>query len=170
MSTELEAPAVQDGAVIHRPVVDRLDKRLWGDGPWQTEPDLLPYEEGGYDCLVMRSTLGNLCGYVAVPAGHPWHDLEPEAVPVRVHGGLEWKMEGNDEWRRASSPDVTWFAFSCSHMGDYFPTDGMIRRLADVDLLTEDLFRPEKNYKTIDYVRADITKIVEAAAAAARRA
>jgi hypothetical protein len=51
-----------------------LDKQTWGDGPWQTEPDLAHWLDAdtGYACLVMRNQLfGHLCGYVGVPMQHP---------------------------------------------------------------------------------------------------
>lgn len=51
------------------------DKDQWGDGPWQTEPDRVQWqdEETGYWCLIRRNwRIGQLCGYVAIPPDHPY--------------------------------------------------------------------------------------------------
>lgn len=54
------------------------DKSEWGRGPWQDEPDKLQWvdQTTGLDCLVVRSNLGALCGYVGVPSEHPWHGID----------------------------------------------------------------------------------------------
>jgi hypothetical protein len=47
----------------------------WGPGPWQDEPDRLEWkdERTGLACKILRNTtLGNLCGYVGLPATHPY--------------------------------------------------------------------------------------------------
>jgi len=39
---------------------------------WLDEPDREDFEHAGYKCLVLRhDELGHLCGYAAVPKGHP---------------------------------------------------------------------------------------------------
>jgi hypothetical protein len=55
-----------------------VDKTKWERGPWDDEPDLenLTTAEG-FDALIFRPEWsGNLCGYVGVPASHPWHGKE----------------------------------------------------------------------------------------------
>jgi hypothetical protein len=50
-----------------------IDKSTWGDGPWQTEPDELEWndERTGLKCHIKRHPYyGHLCGYVGVPPGH----------------------------------------------------------------------------------------------------
>lgn len=86
-----------------------VDKSTWGRGPWADEPDKIQYQDEatGLPCLIVRSPVGALCGYVGVPEGHPWfgiaynertdrapetddHDWSaerPESV-IDVHGGL----------------------------------------------------------------------------------
>ena len=51
-----------------------LDKTTWGPGQWQDEPDKVQWadEATGLPCLAVRHPeLGNWCGYVGVPEGHP---------------------------------------------------------------------------------------------------
>jgi hypothetical protein len=157
MTTALDAPAVEDGSIIDQPPVEGfpLDKSMWSDGPWQTEPDYEPYSYNGYDCLIMRTTIGTLSGYIAVPSEHPWYTLSAEHVPVLVHGGLEWTGAGNDLFRRASREDVVWFGFSCGHIGDYYPVDELIYKFDPRMDRNEQITRKEQ-YKTIEYVKFQI--------------
>lgn len=50
----------------------------FGEGIWTDEPDEAEWihEESGLPCLVLRSSLGSLCGYVGVPPAHPWHAVQ----------------------------------------------------------------------------------------------
>jgi hypothetical protein len=56
-----------------------IDKSGWGEGPWQSEPDKIQWQDPdtGYPCLIVRNgmSMGFLCGYVGVPANHPAHGL-----------------------------------------------------------------------------------------------
>lgn len=66
-------------------------------GPWLGEADKVAWldEASGYECIIMRSTSGgHLSGYVGVPAGHPLHGYEHDAIPadldIDVHGGISY--------------------------------------------------------------------------------
>lgn len=53
-----------------------IDKKEWGPGPWQSEPDKVEWrdEKTGLPCLAVRhSEHGNWCGYVGVHKGHYAH-------------------------------------------------------------------------------------------------
>lgn len=39
----------------------------------------LEWHSSGYGCLMLRTPLLSWCGYVAVPAEHPWHGLQHNA-------------------------------------------------------------------------------------------
>lgn len=56
-----------------------VDKSAWGDGPWQSEPDKIQWQDAatGYPCLIVRNgeVTGALCGYVGVSPNHPAHGL-----------------------------------------------------------------------------------------------
>lgn len=49
-----------------------IPRELWGEGPWQHEPDKLDWrdERTSLPCAIRRSMVGALCGYVGVPPGH----------------------------------------------------------------------------------------------------
>lgn len=64
----------------------KYDKTLWGDGPWQTEPDRKEWIDPatGLTCLIVRGPVGALCGYVGVPDTHPAHGLHYDGITVKV--------------------------------------------------------------------------------------
>jgi hypothetical protein len=44
--------------------------------PWEGEPDSKRWHTQGFACRIQRvPELLHLCGYVALPTGHPWHGL-----------------------------------------------------------------------------------------------
>ena len=67
-----------------------IDKAVWGDGPWQGEPDKKQWQdaETGLACLAVRGPGGHWCGYVGVAPGHPWHGQDYDHPNADVHGGL----------------------------------------------------------------------------------
>ena len=121
------------------------DKATWGPGEWQDEPDKAVWvdEDTGLDCMLVRSRLGNLCGYVGVPEGHPFHGThyskclehgdacEDRYEHLSVHGGLTYAAgcaETDDPSKhvchipQAGRPtNVWWFGFDCAHYRDLVP-------------------------------------------------
>lgn len=85
------------------------------DRPWETEPNRCEWQSAnGYKCLVRRASMtGVLCGYVALPEGHPWRKLDPWDIPAIAHRGLTWNgpLDGDDHW----------LGFHCGHAFDYQP-------------------------------------------------
>ena len=78
-------------------------------GEWSGEPDLLEFEALGFKCKVMRNTsLGHLCGYIAIGADHPWHGKCCSEIDADVHGGLTYCKDGE-------------VGFDCAHAGDLVP-------------------------------------------------
>ncbi len=95
-----------------------VDRSGWGLGPWSAEEcdkRIWVDPRTGLGCMIRRNPhMGNWCGYVGVPPGHPWHgvdhmqcaqsppcgedfcDHSPDAV-VRVHGGLTFSERCDDE-------------------------------------------------------------------------
>lgn len=118
-----------------------IDKSDWGPGSWNEEPDKLQYpdEDTGLPCLILRSTLGHLCGYVGVSSTHPLFGKSYEEPDIKVHGGLtfagKWEEQGNDIW---------WFGFDCGHMGDRSPH------------MDKYICIGNGYYKTIKYVQAEV--------------
>lgn len=151
--------------------MDTIDKTKWGPGPWQDEPDRVEFEHQGFPCLIVRQRdLGNLCGYVAVPPGHPWHgkdagDVEPSPD---VHGGLTYADACHGDVCHAPKPgepdDVWWLGFDCSHLGDVSP--------GTVSYLKERLigggFSHHDSYRTVAYARRQCMSLAEQAADAGK--
>jgi len=106
------------------------DKSSWGPGPWQAEPDKIQYVDNatGMPCLIVRNTLGSLCGYVGVSKDHPFFKKGYNDCDVTVHGGLTFAdtcaedehgichlvEEGEDDL-------VWWLGFDCAHLNDMSP-------------------------------------------------
>lgn len=109
-----------------------------GQGEWQHEPDRVTWEYRNFPCLILRQgTTGHLCGYVAVPEGHPAYGLDYDAVHQRlesldVHGGLTYAracgedpVQGVCHVKADGKPEVWWLGFDCAHLGDLCPSMGM---------------------------------------------
>jgi hypothetical protein len=94
---------------------------------WKSEPDRVEFESDGFPCLIVRGPVKALCGYVALPPGHPWHgkhynDVEPSPD---VHWGLTYSNKCHGKIcheAKAGEPDnVWWLGFDCAHSGDLCP-------------------------------------------------
>ncbi len=92
---------------------------------WLDEPDKDEFEHDGLKGLIVRNPkLGHLCGYVAVPKGHPCygknysHIPYDDLFPVEVHGGLTFSQAGDG----ATWPEgYWWLGFDCAHAWDLIP-------------------------------------------------
>jgi hypothetical protein len=144
-----------------------IDKSKWGPGPWQGEPDKVTFEHAGFPCIVFRASPGgNLCGYVAVPPGHPWHGkdfaLSTEATPEpRVHGGITYGDRCHGKVCHVAKPgepdDVWWLGFDTAHAGDLSPVSSRRHHSFGRD-----------EYRTIEYVASECRSLAEQAAVAAK--
>lgn len=140
-----------------------IDKSAWGDGPWQTEPDRVEFEAHGFPCLIIRVAChGGLCGYVAVPPGHPWHGKDYSDVPADVHGWLTYAESCGGSVCHVPKPgepdNVWWLGFDHAHSGDLLPAHGRFGGVfADP---TRD------KYRTIEYARSGCIDLAAQAAAA----
>lgn len=95
-----------DGIYMNEEAKYVVDKTGWNEGPWTSEPDKVNWTtKAGLPGMIVRNSLGNLCGYAAVTKDHPWfergysHGDYPESPEglIRVHGGLTYseKCAGN---------------------------------------------------------------------------
>lgn len=52
-------------------------RSTWRRGPWDSEPDIVSWQDEatGLRCLIVRTSLGSLYGYVGVDHTHPWAGL-----------------------------------------------------------------------------------------------
>jgi hypothetical protein len=103
-----------------------IDKTGWPNGPWMTEPDRKEWRRAGFPCLIRRvSHSGALCGYVAVPPGHPWHGKSYDDIEADVHGGLTYAAACRGDICHVPAPgepdDVWWLGFDHAHAWDRMP-------------------------------------------------
>jgi len=152
---------------VYNGVVDKSD---WGDGAWQDEPDKVQWidEATDLDCMIKRNAhLGNWCGYVAVPPGHPWHGLPCDDVDadVEVHGGLTYGSACQEDVPEAEgichvpapgrAADVWWFGFDCGHFMDLMP--GLIARERQMGFPVPPALLLA--YRDVAYVRAECSAL-----------
>ncbi|MFV0622661.1 hypothetical protein ACBY01_01440 [Sphingomonas sp. ac-8] len=146
-------PLREDGGLVMVDAVHRVeDVHPTSDGPWSTEADKIAWTDpaSGYPCIIRRSPLHqHLCGYVAVPPGHPLYGREYGTlfgIMIGVHGGIDYSdvcerdahedrsichvaadVGSRQEARRAVADnhddDAWWFGFSCDQRDDLVPSD-----------------------------------------------
>jgi hypothetical protein len=157
---------------------DQLDRSRWGSGPWNDEPDKAQWPDPttGLPCLLKRSRMGNLCGYVGVPEGHPWHGKGYDDIDAEVHGGLTYSdqceeierpEEGICHIPGPGEPDnVWWLGFDCAHFMDLVPS--MAQTYADAGIDRSDRDTLPEVYRTVAYVKAECASLAQQAIAAAK--
>lgn len=148
----------------HRTWTTRKPSR-WGPAPWSGEPDKeqWPDPSTGIACLAKRGPAGAWCGYVGVPPGHPWYQLDPHRIGVDGVRELSYGELCEDGPEAASICHVPgpgdpeplwWIGFHCGYFDDLEPG------------------RPDpigikgREYRTIGYVKAMCTVLAAAAATA----
>lgn len=149
------------------------ERDQWGDGPWQDEPDKLVWVDDatGLDCMIVRNTLGALCGYVGVPEGHPWYGSDPFAIDALVHGGLNFGepcvpgvVEGDaavcHDPARGATANPYWVGFDCGHGADRCPITEATLRTIGFDR------SPYGTYRDVAYVRDQVAVLAVQAKAA----
>lgn len=84
---------------------------IWGAGEWCNEPDKAQYihEETNLDCLIVRNChMGNLCGYVGIPPGHPYYGLSYDhKVAVKNLNDIDASKNSPIDWLLAALDDET---------------------------------------------------------------
>lgn len=163
-----------------------VDKRGWGPGAWQGEPDKIQWVDGptGLDCLMVRQpSTGHWCGYVGVPEGHPTFEKDYDNVRIgpcldddhwthepscyiEVHGGLtfagpcqEDAEEGHGVCHVAEPgrPErIWWLGFDCAHLRDLSPARRARKREHGWPTLEIDL---RDVYRDRAYVEAEVVDL-----------
>lgn len=148
-----------------------FDKSKWGAGPWQDEPDRLEFEHLGFPCLILRVPgFGHLCGYVAVPPGHPWHGADlVDGFEIEIHGNVTYasKCKGNvcHVPKLGEPEDVYWIGFDHAHAGDISPGE----RARYAAMSAQPYPRRGGIYRDLAYVRAGCQSLAAQALARGAR-
>jgi hypothetical protein len=141
------------------------DKSDWGNGPWQSEPDKMQWQDQqtGYPCLIVRGPSGALCGYVGVSTEHPLYEKSlKDAGDIDVHGGLtfadrcapEEKEHGVCHITEPGEPDnVWWFGFDCAHAFDLAPKHEAFAKSMGMRRSPD---RSPDIYRALPYVMAEV--------------
>jgi hypothetical protein len=119
----------------------------------------------GYEARIwLNGKMGNLCGYVVVPEGHPWHGKRIFDIHADVHMGVTFsgrdKRAKEDEEKRSA-----WLVgFDCGHFGDYIPALCM----PDFGFRTSFVERQKSFHRwTVDEVSAECERLATQARTAA---
>ncbi|HEX5522704.1 MAG TPA: hypothetical protein VFX53_04600 [Pedococcus sp.] len=155
----------------------RVLRTSWDEpGPWHDEPDKVQWidAETDLDCLAVRNHFGAWCGYVGVPPGHPCHGKGYDTLDVRVHGGLTFADQCNEDAPEGHgichvplpgrSDAVWWLGFDCGHSMD----------LAPRVIVIDDIPEPPpgspfaKVYRDLPYVQAECANLARQLADLAR--
>jgi hypothetical protein len=136
------------------------DRSSWPPGPWDDEDDrMLWLTKPGLSGLIVRNEhLGNLCGYVGVPPGHPAHGAGyPDDLlsKVKVHGGLTYSSPSSRRVALSDETDLWWLGFDCLHtgLGDSSPAASNILSI------------PGGEYRSIGYVYLGVESLAAQLAA-----
>jgi hypothetical protein len=129
------------------------------DKPWTKEPNVAVWHASGFACHIYRHPeMQHLCGYVHLPAGHPWFGADYDAIhaydeSLWVHGGLTYAHAGHDnDWV---------IGFDCAHAGDYVPGLERVRTTSPAE-------RGE-TYRNFEWVKAETESLAAQCREAAKK-
>ena len=132
------------------------NRRAWGSGPWEGEPDKVEWVDMAslYYCVALRNPdSGAWLGYVRVPAHHALNGVEYDRLPgIEAHGGLTFSGPGSTHMDAISHSarddnETSWFfGFDCAHSFDCIPDKRL--RWHDID-----------RYNTIEQVQQEVTQL-----------
>lgn len=145
-----EAGRSEEASLLRAGPADLFRGRLYAPFPGLSNV-LGRGSHAGHDWVVCANRMAYRCGYVRVPAGHPWHGKGYDDVVAEVHGGLTYANGSND--------GAWWVGFDCAHAGD----------APDPDLPAE--YRYPNSWggdvvRTQEYVKAECRSLCEQAASA----
>jgi hypothetical protein len=133
-----------------------MDKSEWGPGPWQSEPDRVQFEDPdtGLPCLIIRSHLGALCGYVGIPESHPLFGVSYTDIEnISVHGGLTFSDNIEQD---VETEKLWWLGFHCAHIYDLIPYQAPTMRKHGLHD-----FGHKGIYRDINYVKYQIADLAK---------
>jgi hypothetical protein len=71
-------------------------------------------EHQGLKWHVIHNGQGYRCGYVRIPAGHPWHSKGYDDIDAQVHGGLTF-ADADVPCDALGEDNDWWVGFDCAH-------------------------------------------------------
>ena len=117
-------------------------------------------EHLGFEWAVVHNGNGYRCGYIRLPAGHPWHGAgyyDSIVEGVEVHGGLTF-AEADKPCHKTGPDDAWWLGFDCAH--SYDRQDPFLpREIAAFDF-------PGAEVRSQEYVEEQCRSLCKQAAAA----
>ena len=147
----------------------KIDREGWPPGPWDGEPDRQHFTtEYGFYGLIVRNTLGNLCGYVAVNNDHPWHGVEYDNIEggdggyIDCHGGLTYSADNHKVIGIKGEDGLWWVGFDCAHLGDLVPKMEGLKESDPVMASLKGTMSSE-TYKDFKYVRKCVELLAQQA-------
>ena len=141
---------------VHKRELARTARRKWAapEGPWQNEVD---YEfwidpDVVLPCVIIRNSIGALCGYVGVSADNVLYGLSEHGVEedyiLSSHMGITYS--GYIFTPETDLP-YWYLGFDCAHPGDYCPhvcIGGTYRNIgyvkAQIKAMAKTMAKPEK--------------------------
>ena len=151
---EIKAPGVSDMLVS---LYDQY-KLIEPHRPWESEPDNAEWvdESTGLHGHIWRNEITHtLCGYVGVTSGElfgvDYNRLEMD--DYSPHGGFTYSGWSGDK------SNVWWFGFDCAHADDFLP--GLYIKMRMVNHSGKASWPPTTNYRTWEFVDAEIAKVMK---------
>jgi hypothetical protein len=156
------------------------EKIKWlGYGEWVEELDVVKFTYKGIECRINRIVVqepytkelhvfgGHLCGYVRIPAEHPYHHKRYEEMEIDCHYGLTY-----GEVEDGEVEDGHWIGFDCGHLGDYVPSMEYLKKTnptfqvwkkkeEKIKKLIPNSPIGDKSYKNINYCIGECKGIVD---------
>lgn len=128
-------------------------------------PDLVleTGEHLGYEYAVTHNGKGYRCGYVRVPAGHPFYGLNRHALDVEIHGSVTF-AEADVPCEKEGDDTSWWIGFDCAHALDAPDPELLAPQLSD-GIPPCPLWYGEE-VRSADYVRSECYSLCRQAAAA----
>lgn len=105
-------------------------------------------------CLLLRTPLLHLCGYVGVSPYHPLHGVYYADLSLYAHGGLTFSgcYDLEELTDQGVPADVWWVGFDCGHYMDLVP--GM-----EKFWVQGRISRPSGVYRTVEFVVSEIESL-----------
>lgn len=129
-------------------------------------------EYKGYTYSIVFQKGGWRCGYVALPAGHPWITDKPFELDVDVHGGITYGRQNKNQCYPISlENNAYWIGWDYNHFQDAVSPETVRRYFGDkayeYSKSFYHLLGDGGRYYNPAEVREDCLEVIKQAAAAA---